>query len=96
MFDETEYALLELAFDEVATQVAPFTVLGTYDAAASSAFSQRVLDEQERVIGYRPNRPKEFMHHRLADFGPSCPNCGRLLRTPRASKCMECGTPRSV
>lgn len=30
-------------------------------------------------------------HHRLALYGPPCSNCGRLTRTPKATRCFECG-----
>ena len=30
-------------------------------------------------------------HHRRSDFGAPCPSCGKLLRTPRAKLCAECG-----
>ncbi len=33
-------------------------------------------------------------HHRLSDYGPECKKCGRLLRTPAALFCADCGTIR--
>ena len=30
-------------------------------------------------------------HHRLKDWGQECPECGNLLRTPRAKLCVKCG-----
>ena len=38
----------------------------------------------------------EIVKHRLREFGPPCPNCGRNFRTPAASKCFECGTRRTT
>lgn len=30
-------------------------------------------------------------HHRLANWGPECKECGHLFRTPKASYCAHCG-----
>jgi hypothetical protein len=54
----------------------------------------RFLEEYERRTGFRESNPKAFLHHLRVDFGPICEDCGKPLRTPRASKCMECGAPR--
>ena len=50
-----------------------------------------VVDEYERMTGLRVTNANAIMHHRLAAFGPPCRDCGKPLRTPRASRCMECG-----
>ncbi len=35
-------------------------------------------------------------HHRLSNYGPECKKCGRLLRTPAAQFCADCGTERTI
>ena len=32
-----------------------------------------------------------IQHHRLKDWGEECPDCGHLLRTPKAKFCANCG-----
>jgi hypothetical protein len=51
-----------------------------------------VLDAYERLTGYRESNANAIMHHRLALYGPPCEACGKPLRTPRASRCMACGS----
>jgi hypothetical protein len=96
MFDESESALLEQVFRAVLDQLGPLVIEANPDRAVMAALYQPVLDEWERLTGERETQGGHFMHHRLANFGPPCPKCGKLLRTQRASKCMECGTPRSI
>jgi hypothetical protein len=44
-----------------------------------------------RLTGFQANSVDALWHHRLSLFGPPCPACGRPLRTPRATRCVECG-----
>lgn len=43
------------------------------------------------LTGYVETNFNAIWHHRRSDFGPKCPTCGNLLRTPRAKLCPECG-----
>jgi hypothetical protein len=52
---------------------------------------QAVLDEYERLTGYKETNYNALFHHRISDHGPPCPRCGKVLRTPVAYKCFECG-----
>jgi len=49
------------------------------------------LDEYERRTGFRETNPAAIMHHRLSRYGRLCRGCGKPLRTPQASRCMDCG-----
>jgi hypothetical protein len=98
LLDETEFAFFEALFNECAVP------LGAYlsqdhslpRTGAMPDFFRPFLEEYERRTGFRETDPKAFAHHLRSYFGPACRNCGRLLRTPRASKCMECGTPKEA
>ena len=50
------------------------------------------------IHGMPPTNPYlPFWHkHRIAHFGPPCQHCGKVLRTPRASTCFECGHARQL
>lgn len=50
-----------------------------------------VLTEYERLTGMHETNPLAVLHHRISIFGPPCPTCGKVLRTPQAYKCFECG-----
>ncbi|WP_193214488.1 hypothetical protein [Luteolibacter marinus] len=45
----------------------------------------------ERWTGYLERDPGKLYHHRLADWGGECMDCGQLFRSPQASFCASCG-----
>ena len=55
---------------------------------------QEACDLYFEITGYRETCFEAIWHHRLSDFGPECPRCGRLFRTPKASFCVNCGLKR--
>jgi hypothetical protein len=52
---------------------------------------QPMLDAYHRLTGMREENPNAIRHHRISIYGPPCPRCGKVLRTPIAFKCFECG-----
>ena len=57
---------------------------------------QGALDLYEEMTGLRETNINAIWHHRIALYGPPCTECGKPLRTPRASFCAACGaTPGS-
>jgi hypothetical protein len=58
-------------------------------SSGSDGFLQ-MLDEYERVTGYRETNPSAIYHHVLSLYGPPCRHCGKPLRTPRARFCGSC------
>jgi hypothetical protein len=54
-----------------------------------------VLLKYKELTGYAETNINAIWHHRRSDFGPECPNCGKLFRTPRAKFCAECGYKHS-
>ena len=50
-----------------------------------------VRDAYFRMTGYRETNAAAILHHALSLYGPSCKNCSRPLRTPRARYCAACG-----
>ena len=53
-----------------------------------------VCKEYERMTGFSETNANAVMHHRISIYGPPCNNCGKPLRTPRASFCAACGASR--
>lgn len=54
------------------------------------------LDEYNRITGFGETNPNALWHHRIAMYGPPCQRCGKVLRGPSASKCLQCGWPRRL
>ena len=52
---------------------------------------QGALDLYEEMTGLRETNINAIWHHRIALYGPPCTECGKPLRTPRASFCAACG-----
>jgi len=59
-------------------------------AAYGSGGPRGLLDEYERLTGFRETDLYAVLHHRIALYGPPCPRCDTALRTPVAYKCFEC------
>jgi hypothetical protein len=58
---------------------------------AMDALQFEACEKFFEVTGFRETNPNSIWHHRLSAYGPECPDCGHLLRTPRASFCANCG-----
>ena len=52
---------------------------------------QAMLAEYNRLTGLSETNPNAVYHHRISIYGPPCPHCRKVLRTPLAFKCFECG-----
>jgi hypothetical protein len=49
--------------------------------------------EYERITGVPMQYGREYLHHRLALYGPPCAKCGKPLRSRRAKLCGACMAP---
>ena len=58
---------------------------------AISAVQSEALAKFRDITGYEVEQYDVLWHHELAQWGPECSDCGHLLRTPRASRCVNCG-----
>ena len=45
----------------------------------------------ELFTGILEDSPNPIWHHYISHFGPPCNNCGKPLRTKRATYCAACG-----
>lgn len=53
-----------------------------------------LLDYYNNLSGDNETEVNAIMHHRIAQYGPPCENCGKPYRTPKASFCAACGHKR--
>lgn len=58
--------------------------------------NKKLLDYYFEVTGWQETSPNAIMHHRIAQYGPPCEQCGKPYRTPQASFCAACGHKRPV
>lgn len=76
MLDEEEYAEI-YKFSEA--------------SISSEKRNELVCSLYKQYTGMSATNHAAIYHHRISLYGPPCPNCGKPLRTSRASFCAECG-----
>ncbi|CAJ0887006.1 hypothetical protein R77567_03899 [Ralstonia sp. LMG 32965] len=59
--------------------------------ASLKGWGSKALAAYERITGVKETNPNALLHHRLSLYGPTCQNCGKPLRTPKAEHCAACG-----
>ena len=92
MLDEAEWAQVEPYLINHISAIKAYREEHHVDLAEAR---KRVPDlacaAYERLTGFHETNSAAIFHHRLSIYGPPCPRCGRLLRTPEASFCASCG-----
>ena len=92
MLDETEWAEVSPHLDETIKAIQDYRRLtGAGLAEAKKHVEDLACKVFERLTGYKETDYLAIYHHRLSCYGPPCPRCGQLLRTPRARFCAACG-----
>ena len=95
MLDEDEYAEVRALYSQCMRATQEFRQAHgiPLESADMSDRFRPVCDAYERMTGMKETVANAIMHHRIAQYGPPCTQCGRVLRTPQSSKCLECGHP---
>ena len=65
-----------------------------FDSTSRTERFKELLDFYYFITGEIETEPNAIMHHRIAQYGPPCENCGKPYRTPKASFCAACGNKR--
>ena len=94
MLDEAEFAEIEPLYRDGLSHVKQYREqTGATLAEVPQAIRRLapVLEAYERLTGFREENPNAIWHHRISIYGPPCRRCGKVLRTPVARKCFECG-----
>lgn len=88
MLDELEFEIASHLYGEGFKNIAPKLTI-------ESRFKP-LLDYYKIITGMEETEPNAIMHHRIAQYGPPCENCGKPYRTPKASLCVACGYKREL
>jgi hypothetical protein len=88
MLDEDEY--------EIAYRLYGDMLQRARSGLTREASAKPLLDYYKQVTGMEETEPNAIMHHRIAQYGPPCENCGKPYRTPKASFCAACGHKREM
>lgn len=86
MLDEEEYSKAYELYGQA--------IENTRQESAGQPIFKPLLDYYKQITGWDETEPNAIMHHRVAQYGPLCENCGKPYRTPRASFCAACGHKR--
>src|SRR5262245_7423505 len=98
MLDEEEFASVEALYDKAVRtlkQELRWVPPEERDHFIVQQY-QPVIDAYRGLTGYTdPINPHYLMHHRISIYGPLCEQCGKPLRTPKATYCAACGGTRN-
>ena len=61
------------------------------DARPIAAFGWHLIAGYHMFTGVLLDSPNPIWHHVVSVHGPPCTQCGKLLRTKKASYCVACG-----
>jgi uncharacterized OB-fold protein len=64
--------------------------------AQTDIFGHMALAKYRELTGHPETDLNVLLHHRAGLYGRPCTNCGKPLRTPRASICAACGQRHRV
>ena len=92
MLDEGEWAEVAPYLDSLTRAIQTYREEhGVGLAEARERVADLACAAYERLTGFHETNYLAIYHHRLSLYGAPCPQCGRLLRTPKATFCAECG-----
>ncbi|RYG60746.1 hypothetical protein EON80_24465 [bacterium] len=81
MLDEAEYAVVYQLYRQ-----------GFHSQSGRLAERFRPLVEKyNELTGFGETNHLATLHHRIAKYGSPCTQCGKPLRSPKASFCAACG-----
>jgi len=96
MLDETEWSIVAPHLSHGIEQIKQYR--RDHNASITEArqrgYGQEALASYFKITGFEEIDADVLWHHRLSRFGLPCPTCGKLLRTPNAKFCAECGAVR--
>ena len=65
------------------------------DAREITKFGWHLIAGYHMFTGVLEDSPNPIWHHALSTHGAPCEQCGKLLRTPSSTYCVDCGAPKT-
>ena len=95
--NEEEWAAVSPLLGNAIGEIKEYRRLHRVDLKTAIANVKPAATEMFRKLTGMPNVHFDVIyHHRLSDWGPECSECKFLLRTNKASHCVNCGADRST
>ncbi|MEL6868861.1 MAG: hypothetical protein AAFO81_03585 [Pseudomonadota bacterium] len=93
LLNETEWTEIEPLLRAAVRDVKEYRSKTHAELAEALEKNQGVaaLQRHKELTGFVETNVNAIWHHRRSNYGDPCPDCGKLLRTPRATLCPECG-----
>jgi hypothetical protein len=93
MLDEEEYKVVDELYSQAVGNTREYRVrngLPLSNVPIEELFVP-VRNAYKKMTGMDESNHNAIMHHRISIYGEPCKNCGKPLRTPKASFCAACG-----
>jgi hypothetical protein len=93
MLDEAEWSQLAPLLAHITDRIKTFRERtgASLEVALKQGIQGPALAKYRELTGHEETNFNALWHHRLANFGPPCGKCGKLMRTHVARFCAECG-----
>jgi len=93
MLNEKEWAHIEPLLVEGVRDIKEYREKTHAELSEALSMNQGLaaLQTYKDMTGFVETNINAIWHHRRANFGNPCTQCGKLLRTPKAKLCPECG-----
>ncbi len=93
MLEESEWEQLAPLLSHVTDRIQTYRERtgSTLEVALKQGVQRIALEKYKDLTGFEETNFNALWHHRLADYGPPCEACGKLMRTAVARFCAECG-----
>lgn len=97
MLEEAEWERMAPALSDQITMIKRIRQEHGCDVGTAKRMAgEAACNLYSEMTGYRETNLNAIWHHRLALYGPECPQCGHLIRTPKARFCANCGLKRAA
>jgi hypothetical protein len=93
MLDEGEWSQLAPLLTHATKEMKNFRgrTGASLEVTMQQGIQRPALDKYQELTGFEETNFNALWHHRLAQYGPPCEKCGKLMRTEVARFCAECG-----